>query len=114
MRKFWFAYLAKAMVFFPGGYGTMDELMEVLTLVQTRKVNKKIVIVLYGSEFWNEVVRFETLVRYGTISPEDLTLFQFADDPETALRLLQEGLTKYYLRPEVPPPEPARAEPPEL
>jgi len=114
MRKFWFAYLAKAMVFFPGGYGTMDELMEVLTLVQTRKVNKKIIIVLYGSEFWKEVVHFETLVRYGTISPEDLDLFQYADDPPTALRLLQEGLTKYYLRPEAPPPEPARPESPEL
>ena len=114
MRKFWFAYLAKAMVFFPGGYGTMDELMEVLTLVQTRKVNKKIIIVLYGSEFWKEVVHFETLVRYGTISPEDLDLFQYADDPPTALRLLQEGLTKYYLLPEAPPPEPPRPESPEL
>ena len=111
MRKFWFAYLAKAMVFFPGGYGTMDELMEVLTLVQTQKVNKKIIIVLYGSEFWNEVVHFDALVRYQTISPEDLQLFQFADDPETALRLLQEGLTKYYLQPEAPLPESRRAEP---
>jgi len=114
MRKFWFAYLAKAMVFFPGGYGTMDELMEVLTLVQTRKINKKIVTVLYGSDFWKEVVHFETLVRYGTISREDLDVFQFADDPPTALRILQEGLTKYYLSPEAPPREPSRAESPEL
>ena len=114
MRKFWFAYLAKAMVFFPGGFGTMDELMEVLTLVQTRKINKKIITVLYGPDFWKEVIHFETLVRYGTISPEDLDLFQYADDPQTALRILQEGLTKYYLSPEAPPPEPARVESPEL
>ncbi|MBI1956541.1 MAG: TIGR00730 family Rossman fold protein, partial [Acidobacteria bacterium] len=111
MRKFWFAYLAKAMVFFPGGFGTMDELMEVLTLVQTRKVNKKIIIVLYGSEFWKDVVHFDTLVRYETISPGDLELFQFADDPETAFQVLQEGLTKYYLQPEAPLPETLKAEP---
>jgi uncharacterized protein (TIGR00730 family) len=100
MRKFWFAYLAKAIIVFPGGYGSIDELMEVLTLVQTRKLKKKIIIVLYGSEFWNEVINFDALVRYGTISPEDLDLFQFADDPETALRILQEGLMKYHFQPE--------------
>ncbi|OFW34016.1 MAG: Rossman fold protein, TIGR00730 family [Acidobacteria bacterium RIFCSPLOWO2_12_FULL_60_22] len=111
MRKFWFAYLAKAMVFFPGGFGTMDELMEVLTLVQTQKVNKKIVIVLYGSQFWKEVIHFEALLQYKTISPGDLESFQYADDPETALRILQEGLTKYYLQPAVPLPEAVRAEP---
>ena len=111
MRKFWFAYLAKAMVFFPGGFGTMDELMEVLTLVQTQKVNKKIVIVLYGSQFWKEVIHFEALLQYKTISPGDLESFQYADDPETALRILQEGLTKYYLKPAVPLPEAVRAEP---
>ena len=111
MRKFWFAYLAKAMVFFPGGFGTMDELMEVLTLVQTGKLNKKIIIVLYGSEFWNEVIHFDSLVRYQTISAADLELFRFADDPDTALRILQEGLTKYYLQPEVPLPGARRAEP---
>ena len=111
MRKFWFAYLAKAMVFFPGGFGTMDELMEVLTLVQTQKVNKKIVIVLYGSQFWKEVIHFEALLQYKTISPDDLESFQYADDPETALRILQEGLTKYYLKPAVPLPEAVRAEP---
>ncbi len=106
MRKFWFAYLAKAMVFFPGGYGTMDELMEVLTLVQTQKINKKIIIVLYGSSFWKEVLHLEALARYGTISPEDLELFQYADDPDTALRILQEGLTKHYLMKESPVPRP--------
>ena len=109
MRKFWFAYLAKAMVFFPGGFGTMDELMEVLTLMQTRKINKKIVIVLYGSDFWKEVLNFDALVRYGTIRTEDLEIFQHADDPDAAFRILEEGLTKYYLRPEAP-----RREPPEI
>ena len=106
MRKFWFAYLAKAMVFFPGGYGTMDELMEVLTLVQTQKVNKKIIIVLYGTSFWKEVLRLDTLVRYGTINAQDLELFQYADDTDTALRILQEGLTQYYLVKEPPVPKP--------
>jgi uncharacterized protein (TIGR00730 family) len=106
MRKFWFAYLAKAMVVFPGGFGTMDELFEILTLAQTRKLESRIVIVLYGSKFWNEVINLEALVRYGTIAPEDLGLFQVADDPETALHILQDQLTKYFLEPEKPLPEP--------
>jgi uncharacterized protein (TIGR00730 family) len=99
MRKFWFAYLAKALVVFPGGFGTLDELSELLTLAQTEKLAKKIVIVLYGSKFWNEVLDFQALVRHGVISEEDLSLFQFADDPETAMKILREGLTKYYLQP---------------
>jgi uncharacterized protein (TIGR00730 family) len=114
MRKFWFAYLAKAMVFFPGGFGTMDELMEVLTLVQTRKINKKIIVVLYGTEFWKDVINFDALVRYRTISPEDINLFQHADDPDTAFRILEEGLTKYYLKPQEPQPGRPKPEPPEL
>jgi uncharacterized protein (TIGR00730 family) len=100
MRKFWFAYLAKAMVVFPGGYGSLDELMEILTLVQTKKLNKKIIIVLYGSHFWKEVINFDALVRHGTISPDDLTLFEFADDVDTAQRILQDGLMKYHFQPE--------------
>jgi uncharacterized protein (TIGR00730 family) len=111
MRKFWFAYLAKALVVFPGGFGTMDELMEILTLVQTRKLAKKMVIVLYGSKFWKEIINFEALVRYGTISPDDLGLFQYADDPETALKLLKDGLTALYLRPEQALPEHERETP---
>src|SRR5678815_4494017 len=67
MRKFWFAYLSKALVVFPGGFGTMDEMMEVLTLAQTRKLAKKILIVLYGSEFWKEVINFDALVKHGMI-----------------------------------------------
>ena len=72
MRKFWFAYLAKALVIFPGGFGTLDELFEILTLAQTRKLESKIVIVLYGTKFWKEVLNFEALVEHGTIDREDL------------------------------------------
>lgn len=111
MRKFWFAYLAKALVVFPGGFGTMDELFELLTLVQTRKLAKQMVIVLYGREYWREVVNFDALIRYGTISPEDLELFQWADDPQSALQILKAGLTKYYLEPEHAPGGPAEESP---
>src|SRR3954466_4846555 len=100
MRKFWFAYLAKALVVFPGGFGTLDELSEILTLAQTEKLESKILIVLYGSEFWNEIINFEALVRHGVIAESDLGLFRFADSPGEALRVLKEGLTQYYLEPE--------------
>ena len=113
MRKFWFAYLAKAMVVFPGGYGSLDELMEILTLVQTKKLNKKIIIVLYGSKFWKEVINFEALVRHGTISPDDLNLFEFADDVDTAQRILQEGLIKHHLQPEPETPAIAKTRDPD-
>src|SRR5438309_3262302 len=79
MRKFWFAYLAKAVIVFPGGYGTLDELFELLTLVQTRKLRKPMPIVLFGSEYWREVVDFDALVRCGTISPDDLDLLHRTD-----------------------------------
>jgi len=114
MRKFWFAYLAKAMIVFPGGYGSLDELMEILTLVQTKKLNKKIIIVLYGSKFWKEVINFEALVRHGTISPDDLNLFEFADDVDTAQRILQEGLIKHHLQPEPETPAIAKTRDPDL
>lgn len=97
MRKFWFAYLAKALVIFPGGFGTMDELFELLTLVQTRKLAKEMIIVLYGRSFWNDIVDFDAMVRHGVISPEDLDLFSWADDPETAMGFLKDGLTEHYL-----------------
>jgi len=109
MRKFWFAYLAKALVVFPGGYGTLDELMEVLTLVQTQKLEKKMVVILYGTSFWKEILNFEALVKYGMISEEDLSLFEFADDVETAFKLLETGLTKYYLEPDKELPAIARS-----
>jgi uncharacterized protein (TIGR00730 family) len=108
MRKFWFAYLAKALVVFPGGFGTMDELFEILTLVQTRKLEKKIAILLYGTDYWNEVVNFDAMVKHGTISPEDVTLFDRADDPSSAFEILKDKLTKYYLQKE-PPTEPGGA-----
>jgi len=104
MRKFWFAYLAKALVVFPGGFGTLDELMELLTLVQTVKLAKHIIILLYGTAYWKEIINFDALVRHGMIAEQDLELFQCVDDPATALRLLQEGLTKYYLQPAEPLP----------
>jgi uncharacterized protein (TIGR00730 family) len=102
MRKFWFAYLAKALVVFPGGFGTLDEMMELLTLTQTQKLAKKMTIVLYGSQYWNEVINFEALVRHEMISPEDLSLFHYADDPQRAFELLQAGLMTYALQPDTP------------
>ncbi len=101
MRKFWFAYLAKALVVFPGGFGTLDELCEILTLVQTRKLEKPMVILLYGTTFWKEVVNFDALVKHGMISAEDMNLFQFVDDPASAFEALREGLTHFYLDPTV-------------
>jgi uncharacterized protein (TIGR00730 family) len=93
MRKLWFAYLARALVVFPGGFGTLDELTEILTLMQTRKIGRHIPVVLYGSSYWNEIINFDALVRHGMIDREDLALFQFADDPVSALGLLQGGIT---------------------
>ena len=92
MRKLWFAHLARALVVFPGGFGTLDELTEILTLVQTGKLDRRIPIVLYGTSYWNEIINFDALVRHGMINREDLALFQFADDPAAALRLLQAGI----------------------
>jgi hypothetical protein len=105
MRKFWFAYLSKALVVFPGGFGTLDEMMEILTLTQTRKLAKKMTVLLYGSAYWKEIINFEALVKYGMISPEDMELFQFADDPAGAFALLKTGLAVYAAQqdtPEVP------------
>jgi hypothetical protein len=92
MRKFWFAYLAKALVVFPGGFGTLDEAFELLTLAQTQKLAKKIPVVIYGSQYWNEAINFQSFVDRGTIAPRDLDLFQFADTPEQAFAILQESL----------------------
>src|SRR5689334_5228220 len=92
MRKLWFAHLARAVVAFPGGFGTLDEMMELLTLSQTGKLDRKLIVLLYGSTYWREVINFDALVRHGMIAPEDLALFQFVDDPATALHLLQTQL----------------------
>jgi len=98
MRKFWFVYMAKAMVVFPGGFGTLDELIELLTLVQTRKLEKELAIVIYGTDYWNEVINFGAMVNWGVISPEDLDLFRFCDDVDSAYEFLTAVLTQRYLQ----------------
>jgi len=102
MRKFWFAYLAKALVIFPGGFGTLDELFEILTLAQTEKLAKKIVVLIYGSEYWKRIVNFDAMAEAGTISPQDLDLFKVADSPEESFEFLKENLTRYHLGPQQP------------
>ncbi len=97
MRKFWFAYLAKALVIFPGGFGTIDELFEILTLAQTDKLAKKILVVIYGSQYWHRIMNFQAFVDAGTISPEDLNLFKFVDTPEDAFAFLRDGLNEHHL-----------------
>jgi len=97
MRKLWFAYLAKALVVFPGGFGTLDEMFEILTLAQTHKLGNKITVVIYGSEYWKKVFNLDVLVDTGAISPKDIELFQFADTPEQAFEMLKQGLTENYL-----------------
>jgi len=100
MRKLWFAYLAKALVVFPGGFGTLDEMFELLTLVQTHKMAKKLTVVIYGPEYWKKVFNLDVLVETGAISPKDIELFQVADTPELAFEMLREGLTQNFLVPE--------------
>jgi len=102
MRKFWFAYLAKALVIFPGGFGTLDELFEILTLAQTQKLAKKILVVIYGREYWNKLINFQTMADAGAISPEDLELFRIVDSPEEGFEYLRDGLTQYHLGPDRP------------
>jgi len=97
MRKYWFAYLAKALVVFPGGFGTFDEMFELLTLAQTQKLAKKITVVIYGSKYWKDLINFQMLADKGAISPKDLDLFEFADTPEEAFAILKEGLTANHL-----------------
>ena len=97
MRKFWFAYLAKGLVIFPGGFGTMDELFEILTLAQTDKLAKKILVIIYGSEYWKKVINFQAFVDAGTVSPQDVELFKIVDSPEEAFEFLRDGLTRYHL-----------------
>jgi uncharacterized protein (TIGR00730 family) len=92
MRKLWFSHLARALVVFPGGFGTMDELWEILTLTQTRKLAREIPILLYGSTYWNEIINFEAMVRHGVIARKDLELFSFADDVASAYHLLKAKL----------------------
>ncbi len=105
MRKLWFAHLARALVVFPGGFGTLDELFEILTLSQTGKLDRSPGVLLYGTEYWNEVFNFRALARYGVVAPADLELFHFADSPEEALAALRQSIT-----PEPEPSTPAFAD----
>ncbi len=97
MRKFWFAYLAKALVIFPGGFGTLDELFEILTLAQTDKLAKKILVVIYGTEYWKKLINFQAMIDAGTIAAADLELFKMADSPEQGFEFLRDGLTRHHL-----------------
>ncbi len=98
MRKFWFAYLAKALVIMPGGFGTLDELMEMLTLHQTHKTKKKVAIVIYGSEYWKNTLDFDYMIARGVINKKDLSLFRICDDVDTAFAYLKDFLTRHYVR----------------
>src|SRR5262245_14456486 len=102
MRKFWFAYLAKALVIFPGGFGTCDELFEILTLVQTDKLSKKIDVVLYGREYWEQVLDFAPMAEWGAIAEKDLELLQYVDTPADAFERLRAHLIAHHLEPATP------------
>ncbi len=106
MRKYWFAYLSKALVIFPGGFGTLDELFEILTLAQTEKLAKKILVVIYDKEYWSRVLNIDALIEAGTVSPADKDLYRMADSPEEAFEILRRGLTKFHLQEPRPPREP--------
>ncbi len=99
MRKLWFAHLARAMVAFPGGFGTLDELFEILTLAQTRKLSARILVLLYGSEYWQEIINLPALARHGMISSDDLNLFRYVDTPEEAMATLKAELHEEIGRP---------------
>jgi uncharacterized protein (TIGR00730 family) len=100
MRKFWFAYLAKALVIFPGGFGTCDELFEILTLVQTNKLSKKIGVILYGRPYWDAVLDLKPMVEWGAITDQDLDLLHYADTPSDAFEYLREHLITHHLEPQ--------------
>jgi uncharacterized protein (TIGR00730 family) len=100
MRKYWFAYLAKALVVFPGGFGTLDELFEILTLAQTGKLDKNIPVILFGRSYWERILNIEDLAEAGAISTRDHKLFTFADTPEDAFALLQSSLQQFHLNAE--------------
>jgi uncharacterized protein (TIGR00730 family) len=99
MRKFWFAYLSKALVIFPGGFGTLDELFEILTLVQTDKLSKKIGVVLYGREYWEQVLNLKPMAEWGAIAEKDLQLLHYADTPVAAFQHLRDHLIAHHLEP---------------
>jgi uncharacterized protein (TIGR00730 family) len=108
MRKLWFAYLAKALVVYPGGFGTLDELFEILTLAQTEKLAKKITVLIYGKEYWNKVLNLEALADAGAISPNDVNLFHYVNTPEEGFEILRDTLTRDHLN---APPQSPRKQP---
>ncbi|HEX2982382.1 MAG TPA: LOG family protein [Ignavibacteriales bacterium] len=98
MRKFWFVYLAKALIVFPGGFGTMDEMMEVLTLLQTGKIKKEMKVIIYGRDFWNKAINMDFFLEKGLISAEDFNLFEYADTPDEAFVILKKHFEKHYMK----------------
>ena len=109
MRKFWFAYLAKALVIFPGGFGTLDELFEVLTLVQTDKLSKKIGVILYGREYWDQVLNVKPMAEWGAIADKDIELLHYADTPADAFDQLRRHLEEHHIEPDKPAKAPGLA-----
>jgi uncharacterized protein (TIGR00730 family) len=102
MRKFWFAYLAKALVIFPGGFGTLDEMFEILTLAQTNKLSKQLLVIIYGREYWDAILDLRPMAEWGAISPKDLDLLQWVDSPAQAFDCLRDHLMTHHLVPETP------------
>ena len=109
MRKFWFAYLSKALVIFPGGFGTCDELFEILTLVQTDKLSKKIGVILYGREYWDEVLNVKPMAEWGAIADKDVELLHYADTPADAFDQLRRHLEEHHIEPDKPAKAPGLA-----
>jgi uncharacterized protein (TIGR00730 family) len=102
MRKFWFAYLAKALVIFPGGFGTLDEMFEILTLAQTQKLSKQLCVIMYGRQYWDEILDLQPMAEWGAIGPKDLDLLQWVDSPAQAFDSLRDHLMTHHLVPETP------------
>jgi uncharacterized protein (TIGR00730 family) len=98
MRKFWFAYLSKALIVFPGGFGTMDELFEILTLVQTGKIRKKLCLVIYDEKYWRKIINFDALIDCGVISKEDMELFHFCSDVDSVYKVIVNHLEKNFIK----------------
>src|SRR5207249_12228696 len=97
MRKLWFAQIAKALIVFPGGFGTMDELWEMLTLLQTGKLAKHNLILIYGRKYWDEVLNWKAMVRWGRINEEEYKMLQFADTVDEAFDRIRAGLEKHHM-----------------
>jgi uncharacterized protein (TIGR00730 family) len=109
MRKFWFAYLAKALIVFPGGFGTLDEMFEILTLAQTQKLSKQMSVILYGREYWEQIIDLQPMADWGAVGPKDLDLLQWVNTPEEAFEHLRTHLITHHMVPETPQEERAPA-----